>query len=178
MDGGTSWTAVSFTDVQANVTGTPWSLVNNTVQVKLPTGADNQANLKIKWAANPSTGSDYYSMNDIGIYGLGKILNCGANNISVPYLNTSCTASLYSLNADATNPWPGFSYVSGTAFSGSAISIAVPSTTASGTYNLDMKVDDGAGNYSNAISFPVTQDLLLTATPAITLARPVWLIPY
>ena len=167
VDGGTSWTAVSFTDVQANVTGTPWSLVNNTVQVKLPTGADNQANLKIKWAANPSTGSDYYSMNDIGIYGLGKILNCGANNISVPYLNTSCTASLYSLNADATNPWPGFSYVSGTAFSGSAISIAVPSTTASGTYNLDMKVDDGAGNYSNAISFPVTQDLLLTATPAI-----------
>jgi len=170
VNGGSTWTAVSFTDVPANLTGTPWTLVNNTVQVKLPSAADNASSLMLKWSANPSTGSDYYSMNDIGIYGLGKIINCGTSGISLPYLNSSCTANEYSLTADATNPWPSspaFDYVTNTPFSGSSISIAVPATTANGTYNLDIKVDDGAGNYSGVISFPVTQDLMITATPGL-----------
>jgi hypothetical protein len=170
-DGGTSWSsAVSFTDAQANLTGSPWGLVNNSVQVKLPAAANNQANLKLKWSANPSTGTDYYSMNDIGVYALGKIVNCGTTSFTLPYLNTSCSASKYSLTADAGNPWPSspaFSYVSGVSFSGSSIQIAVPATTANGTYNLDIKIDDGVGDYSGLISFPVTQDLLITATPAL-----------
>jgi len=76
-------------------------LVNNSVQVKLPAAANNQANLKLKWSANPSTGTDYYSMNDIGVYALGKIVNCGTTSFTLPYLNTSCSASKYSLTADA-----------------------------------------------------------------------------
>ena len=106
-------------------------------------------------------------MNDIGIYGLGKVINCGGDSILLPYLNTSCGATEYSLTAAATSAWPStpaFSYVTGTAITGTPLIIAIPSATAAGTYNLDIKVDDGSGHYSGVIQFPVTTDLLTTTT--------------
>jgi hypothetical protein len=166
LNGG-SWTAVSFTDMQADVTGEPWQLVNNTVQIKLPSATDGASDLQLMWAANQSTDTNYYSMNDIGIYGLGKVINCGGDSILLPYLNTSCGATEYSLTAAAASAWPStpaFSYVTGTAITGTPLIIAIPSATAAGTYNLDIKVDDGSGHYSGVIQFPVTTDLLTTTT--------------
>jgi len=171
LDGGSTWSnAVMFTDAQTNVTGSPWSLVNNTVQVKLPSACDNQANLALKWSANAATDGSYYSMNDIGIYGLGKITNCAASSVNLKYLNTSCSLSKYSVYSDPSNPWPSatpFVPVTNATLPGSPISINVPATTAAGTYNLKISVNDGAGDSSVAISFPVTQDPPISATASL-----------
>ena len=164
IDNGTTWTAVSYTDVQNNVTGNPWNQVNNNVQVKLPAAANNAATLKLKWSANPATDASYYSINDIGVYGLPKIVNCGNTSVALNYMNNSCSATKYNIASAVSTNWPTWpsatplTAVSNGTLTGSPLTIAVPATTAAGTYDVDFSVSDGAGHTSSVISFPVTTE--------------------
>ena len=168
IDNGTTWNAVSYTEVQNNVTGNPWNQVNNNVQIKLPAAANNAPDLKLKWSANPSTDASYYSINDIGVYGLQKTLNCGGNSISLPYLHVSCNATNYGIAPSSTNGMPGFvSIPSTTNISGSPITISIPHSISAGSYNLDLTVNDGPGHNSSTISFPITTEPTITATTTL-----------
>lgn len=60
---GVNWNNVSFTDVSN--TGS-WALVNGTNQISLPAGAENMANLQLRWTmTNPLD----YRMDDFSLYG-------------------------------------------------------------------------------------------------------------
>ncbi|MDB5282737.1 MAG: hypothetical protein JWO06_1812, partial [Bacteroidota bacterium] len=162
IDNGVNWISQSFIDVASNVTGNPWNLANNTVQIKLPVTTSNITTLKLKWVANPSTDNSYYSINDVSVYGLSKINLCGTT-LSVNYLNTSCSVSKYSVVSDPLNPWPAFSAVNNASLP-ATINITYPANTAAGTYNLDLSLSTASGASSGVISFPVTTEPGISAT--------------
>ena len=182
INSGTTWTAVPFTDVQSNVTGTPWYLVNNGVPVKLPhdshNDANNAASLTFKWAAPVATdGSSYYAVNDVQIYGLATINNCGNSSVTLNYVSSSCNASQYNVGSTTTSwtsggttttwpVWTGLTPVTGGTpiIAHGTVNITIPSATTAGTYDVDFSVNDGASHSSPNISFPVTTD------PPITVA--------
>ena len=185
INGGTVWTLVSYLDVQNNVTGNPWYLVNNGVPVKLPHDSHNDANnaatLTFKWSAPVATdGSSYYAINDVGIYGLGKLTNCGDVSVPVNYISSSCNASQYNAGTSTTSwtsgsntttwpSWTGFTPITNATpiTSHGVINMTIPANTTTGTYDVDFSVNDGLSHNSATISFPVTTDPPITV--AITL---------
>lgn len=64
---GSTWTAVTFTDVGATST---WALVNGGTQIPLPSGAAGIASLHFKWVSGSAAGT--YRMDDFSVSGTAQ----------------------------------------------------------------------------------------------------------
>jgi hypothetical protein len=63
---GTTWTGISFTDVNNNAT---WNAINNGAWVSLPIGAENQTDLRLRLTFTRPNGSGNYYIDDFTVQG-------------------------------------------------------------------------------------------------------------
>lgn len=67
IDNGTTWTTIPFTQNPSNST---WSLINNATRITLPSTADNQASVILRWVANIVNSTDgTYRIDDFSVEG-------------------------------------------------------------------------------------------------------------
>ena len=178
---GSTWNAVSFTEVAANST---WALANAGVRIALPVGAEGASNLQFRRVYSPITGSGTYRMDDFDVQGTVSgpsiILNTTSFSGAFGYtkVGNSSTSSSFSVSGTSLTgnilltPPTGFEIRTGAnAFSTSAITLTQTAGTVAST-TVDVRCTPltyikYVGNISCATTGGGTQNVPISGTGGI-----------
>lgn len=172
---GSNWNTISFTDVTNNAT---WTAINGGNWIYLPAGADNQANLQLRWTFVRSNTSGNYRIDDFTVRGVlmgSNTITTGSVNTppfcvntsnsatgtvdftsTGNYSNSTFTAYLSDASGNFASPTNiGSATVNGNNPSGS-INITIPAGTVSGTgYKIRIDSDVPAVTGSESSNFEI-----------------------
>jgi hypothetical protein len=155
---GTTWNPITYTNVTYNGT---WQPVNGGTLISLPAGAQNQANLRLRWQFDRTNGSGNYRIDDLIVRGVSATPNISVSgSISglftsqgTPSSSASYTVSGSNLTVDLVITAPaGFELKTGVGAFGPSLNLTPVSGTISLT-TIDVRLTGAsAGTFSGNIT--------------------------
>jgi hypothetical protein len=155
---GITWTPITFTDVAGSST---WLPINSGTALSLPAGAENQANLRVRWTFTRSNTSGNYRIDDLFIRGTSAspIINVTGSvsglftTVGSPSGSASYTVSGSSLSNNLVLTAPaGFEIKTGAGAFASTLTLTPSGGTIAST-TIDVRLTGAsAGNFSGNIT--------------------------
>lgn len=142
---GSNWNAVTFSDAVYTTENNGWMLVNNGNPISLPAGAENVANLRLRWTTTFAS-SQNYRIDDLKVTGITKVSVTGLSVIPATasmYINEYYPLGVELFPSNATNIEINWSSVDtsiavvsdkGVIFSKKPGTVKIYATTADGGY--------------------------------------------
>lgn len=168
INGGASWTQVTFTDVSANNNLSTWALVNGGVRLNLPSDAEGVSNLCFQWrhtVDNISGTWTGYRLDDFSVQGVGiPVANFTANTTSVA-AGGSVNFTDNSTNSPTSWSW---SFPGGTPSSSTSQNPTVTYNTP-GVYNVTLTATNAAGSDAESKTGYIT-----VSVPPVCASQTIW----
>jgi len=180
---GTTWNAVSFTDVSNNST---WAWVNGGTAISLPSGAEGVSNLQFKWVSGSNANT--YRMDDIKIQGCIAPTTqasaitfsaVGSTSMVINWTNGNGTNRVVKMNSsnsftapsDGTSPSASTSWSNSgeqVVYNGGSNSVNVTNLSTSTTYWFRVYENNCSGSTSKYITSTATNNPNSQTTSAVS----------